>query len=152
MRGDDEVIRPILGKNPSRFARPTSSSSIIRSRSPDITTRSRLSYDSEIPENKVKQNKTEYAIKADDKVEGNYRGRGKWYPGKITRDRGDGTYDISYDDGESEMRVTSDMIRPRDSELGSSIKKAVRLEEGDKIEGNYRGRGKWYPGKITRDR
>ena len=45
------------------------------------------------------------------KVEGNYRGRGKWYPGKISRDRGDGTYDIKYDDGESESRVEKDMIR-----------------------------------------
>ena len=46
-----------------------------------------------------------------DKVEANYRGRGKWYPGKITKDRRDGTYDISYDDGESEARVPEDMIR-----------------------------------------
>ncbi len=45
------------------------------------------------------------------KVEGNYRGRGKWFSGKISRDRGDGTYDISYDDGESEMRVDTNMIR-----------------------------------------
>jgi hypothetical protein len=44
-------------------------------------------------------------------VEANYRGRGKWYKGKVTRDRGDNTFDIRYDDGESEMRVTEDMIR-----------------------------------------
>jgi len=86
------------------------------------------------------------------KVEGNYRGRGKWYPGKITRDRGDGTYDISYDDGESETRVEKDLIRLKDSGEMSSPKKGSRFEEGDKVEGNYRGRGKWYPGKITRDR
>jgi Ca2+-binding EF-hand superfamily protein len=27
-----------------------------------------------------------------------------------------------------------------------------RVEEGSKIEGNYRGKGKWYTGKVTRDR
>ncbi len=34
-----------------------------------------------------------------DKIEADYRGRGKFYPGKISRDRGDDTYDIAYDDG-----------------------------------------------------
>ena len=44
-------------------------------------------------------------------VEGNYRGRGKWYPGKISRDNEDGTYDIKYVDGESEYRVEKDMMK-----------------------------------------
>ena len=34
-----------------------------------------------------------------DKIEADYRGRGKFYPGKISRDRGDDSYDIDYDDG-----------------------------------------------------
>jgi hypothetical protein len=46
-----------------------------------------------------------------DEIEDKYCGRGKWFPGKISRDRGDGTYDIFYNDGESEMRVPEDMIR-----------------------------------------
>jgi ATP-dependent Clp protease protease subunit len=33
-------------------------------------------------------------------VEANFKGRGKYYPGRISRDRGDGTFDIDYDDGE----------------------------------------------------
>jgi hypothetical protein len=45
------------------------------------------------------------------KVEANYRGRGKWYAGKISKDRGDGTFDVAYDDGESETRVAPDYIR-----------------------------------------
>ena len=45
------------------------------------------------------------------KVEGSYRGRGKWYPGKVTRDRGDGTFDVAYDDGESETRVEESLLR-----------------------------------------
>ena len=45
------------------------------------------------------------------KVEANFKGRGMWYSGKIARDRGDGTYDISYDNGDSERRVKESLIR-----------------------------------------
>ena len=83
-----------------------------------------------------------------DKIEADYRGRGKFYPGKISRDRGDDTYDIDYDDGERETRVSKRLIRSKDGGSGSSDK----LEEGDKVEARYRGREKYYPGKITRDR
>jgi len=89
-----------------------------------------------------------------DKVEARYRGRSKWYPGKISRDRGDGTFDIDYDDGEKETRVDKELIRLlAGSDRPSSPKRdSGRLEEGAKVEGNYRARGKWYPGKISRDR
>merc|ERR1719197_51751 len=86
-------------------------------------------------------------IREGDKVEARYRGREKYYPGKITRDRGDGTYDISYDDGERETRVEERLIKKKDGGGGSDS-----FREGDKIEADYRGRGKFYPGKISRDR
>ena len=35
-------------------------------------------------------------------VEANYGGEGEWFPGKITKVRGDGTYDILYNDGDKE--------------------------------------------------
>ena len=84
-----------------------------------------------------------------DKVQGNYRGKGKWYSGKIIRDRPDGTYDIDYDDGESETRVDTTYIRRI---MSDKAVKPTRIEEGSKVEGNYRGKGKWFAGKITRDR
>ena len=89
-----------------------------------------------------------------DKVEADYRGRGKFYPGKITRDRGDDTYDISYDDGERETRVAKRLIRKKDRSRSRSRspRGGGRLREGDKIEADYRGRGKFYPAKISRDR
>jgi len=55
------------------------------------------------------------------KVEVNYRGQGKWYPGKIVRDRGDGTFDIAYDDGESEVRVSEDSIQLMGSGAGNDV-------------------------------
>jgi Ca2+-binding EF-hand superfamily protein len=54
------------------------------------------------------------SFEADDKVEANYKGKGKYYPGKISRARLNGTYDIAYDDGERESGVEGEMIRSRD--------------------------------------
>ena len=46
-----------------------------------------------------------------DKVEGNYRGRGRWHPGRIKRVNNDDSYDIDYDDGEKEARMRPEMVR-----------------------------------------
>ena len=67
-----------------------------------------------------------------DKVEADYRGRGKFYKGKISRDRGDDTYDIAYDDGERELRVAKRLIRKLDGGSSDSFR------EGDKVEADYR--------------
>jgi len=37
--------------------------------------------------------------------------KGRWYPGVITVDRNDNTYDVMYDDGEKEIRIASTNIR-----------------------------------------
>jgi hypothetical protein len=44
-------------------------------------------------------------------VEGNYRGKGKWYPGRINRVNRDGTVDIDYNDGEKETKVEESLVR-----------------------------------------
>jgi Ca2+-binding EF-hand superfamily protein len=44
-------------------------------------------------------------------VEANYRGKGRYFPGKISRNHGNGTYDINYDDGEIEVKVKADLIK-----------------------------------------
>ena len=45
-----------------------------------------------------------------DTVEAKYRGR-RYYPGKISRDCGEGKYDIAYDDGDRERGVEARLIR-----------------------------------------
>ena len=45
-----------------------------------------------------------------DTVEAKYRGR-KYYPGKISRDCGEGKYDIAYDDGDEEENGYARLIR-----------------------------------------
>ena len=83
-----------------------------------------------------------------DKVEGNYKGKGKWYAGRIQKVRLDGTYDIAYNDGEQEIRVSEELVRAIES--SDSRPKAVVLSEGMRVEANYKGKGKWYPGIIKR--
>jgi hypothetical protein len=90
------------------------------------------------------------------KIEARYRGRSKWYPGKIRRINRDGTFDIIYDDGEREIGVDSNMIRKLEESLSASRgqrnDRNRRFEEGMKVESNYRGRGKWFPAVISRER
>ena len=45
------------------------------------------------------------------RVEVKYHGADTWYPGTIETDNGDQTYNIAYDDGDKEARVTPDFIR-----------------------------------------
>lgn len=47
-----------------------------------------------------------------DKVEARYRGKTKYYPGRVLMTRLDGTYDIAYDDGETERNVCATFVRP----------------------------------------
>ena len=54
-------------------------------------------------------------FRRDERVEARYRGRAKYYRGRIARERGDSLYDIDYDDGESETRVAAHLIRSLES-------------------------------------
>jgi hypothetical protein len=54
-------------------------------------------------------------------VEADYRGRGKFFPGKISRVRLNGTYDIDYDDGEKELGIAKDMIRVKARYVGFGV-------------------------------
>ena len=45
------------------------------------------------------------------KIEARYGGKQKWYKGAIAKVNGNGTYDIKYEDGDSERAVRTDFIR-----------------------------------------
>lgn len=79
------------------------------------------------------------------RVTANWRGRGKYYPGYIAQENNDGTYDVNYDDGERETRVDAFRIIPHDGI-------EIEYRDGDRVEVNYRGKGKYYPGRIQRAR
>ena len=52
-------------------------------------------------------------LREGDKVEARFGGRDKWYAGKITNARSDGTFDILYEDGDTERRVKKRLIRKK---------------------------------------
>ena len=54
-------------------------------------------------------------------VEVDFKGRGKFYPGRVKKDRGDGTYNIDYNDGEQEVRVPEERIRVKDVAKAATI-------------------------------
>jgi hypothetical protein len=80
----------------------------------------------------------------------------------------DGTLDIDYDDGEKEKKVDTKLVRklPMDAvkenlnedtrseggNAGSSEKGKIEFKDGEKIEANYKGKGKWHAGKIGKVR
>ena len=86
-------------------------------------------------------------LREGDKIEARYRGRSRYYPGRIARDRGDGSYDVDYDDGEKETRVLEELIKktgggdsPRDDSRSPRGRRGSLLSEGDSIEARYRMR------------
>ena len=83
-------------------------------------------------------------------VTANFKGRGKWFPGKITRVNRDGTFDIKFDDGDSDFAVPRFRVRPVAKKGGSGGGSSDRLEKDTEVTVNFKGRGRWFPGKITR--
>jgi hypothetical protein len=90
-----------------------------------------------------------------DKVECNYRGRGRWYPGIISDIHTDGTYKIDYNDGDTERYIHRTMIRISEGE--DKVKENVEQDKGDdciregtRVKVNFKGEGIWYPGTVER--
>lgn len=87
-----------------------------------------------------------------DDVEVRYRRGIKWYPGKVYKyNINENTYDISYDDGEFEKNVNIKNIR-KYNRVKNNYHKENLYRENQKIQANFRGKGKWYSGKILRCR
>lgn len=87
-------------------------------------------------------------------VEARYKGRTHYSPGKITRVHRDGLCDILYDSGEKERKVDPSLVRKAGSARSSSSLERRRrstesILDGDAVEANYRGKGKYYPGRVA---
>ena len=104
-----------------------------------------------LAESSAKELRSEYGIlKERDKIEANYKGRGRWYPGVVQKSNSDGSFDIHYDDGEIELNVVRTMIRQlEESKLDGSLRNGTKgFAVGTIVEGNYKGKGRWFPGTI----
>lgn len=73
-----------------------------------------------------------------DRVEARFQGNAAFYPGKISRVQTDGTYDVVYDDGDSELRVKSQFIRQlKSSSSSTSQPKTVRNAKDDDYDDDF---------------
>ena len=66
------------------------------------------------------------------RVEVNFRGRGKYFAGVVSRVRGNGNVDVIYDDGESESNVGTDMIR----DIGNGSRDSKRPKSASRRRGD----------------
>ena len=92
----------------------------------------------------------EGAFREGDAVEADFRGRGRYYAGKITSVREDGSYDVLYDDGDAEACVAPESVRRRSEEPEAARPETGEpaFSVGDAVDARYRGRAKTYPGAI----
>jgi hypothetical protein len=81
------------------------------------------------------------------KVEVQYRGGTTWYPGTVAADNGDQTYDIAYDDGDKESRVTPDYIREPD--CAPFAERPIFFNPGDAVWWKSLS-GTWTKGVVAR--
>ena len=94
----------------------------------------------------------EDAFREGDAVEADFRGRGRYYAGKITSVREDGSYDVLYDDGDAEACVAPESVRRRSEEPEAARPETGEpaFSVGDAVDARYRGRAKTYPGAIEK--
>jgi hypothetical protein len=76
-------------------------------------------------------------------VQARFGGKAEHYSGKIVRENGDGTFEIRYDDGDTEKKVPLDLI--------SAAAVAGQFAVGEKIEARFGGKDKYYSGVIVSD-
>ena len=74
------------------------------------------------------------ALRVGDKVEAQFKGKGKAYPATVKKDNGDGTYALDYDDGDKEDAAKAEHIKAMSG--GSSF------APGDRVEAQFNGKGK----------
>lgn len=110
------------------------------------------------------------------KIEGRYRGKGRWYKGRIVGTNPDGTYDVRYEDGDEDLRLETSALKSADDEntseplnsrysggggrverddggergVNNSRRVSQTVRTGDAIEARYRGGSKWYDGVVKK--
>ena len=82
---------------------------------------------------------------------------GKWYSGSITRVNSSGTYDVAFNDGDEECNVAEHLIRAKTEyestpDEACDVAASSKFSKGDRVEAQFRGRSRWYVGKVVRVR
>ena len=83
-------------------------------------------------------------FKEGDTVESRHGGQGQWFGAKVTAAHGDGSCDLTYDDGDKEKKVLRHRIRRKGD------KDRPTLTEGEVVDCRHGGGKKLFPGKIAK--
>lgn len=91
-----------------------------------------------------------------DKVEGRYKGGHRWYPGVVQAIHCNGTYDIRYNDGDTEREVAHSLVRGKGVVSVDSLEDTAALTKGefvrgDKVEARLGGRSRWFRATVERE-
>jgi hypothetical protein len=93
-----------------------------------------------------------------DKVEARCKGSTKYYAGKIRSDNRDGTYDVSFDDGDRDKMVPKRSIKKVGGGGGGGGGRSGGGDDDDdglfvgaQVEAKCKGSSKHYPGTIMKD-
>ena len=81
------------------------------------------------------------ALQVGAKVECKFGSKGRWYPGVIEAENGDGTYAVLFDDGDKEPKAKPENLRPLGAPASSGG--AAGLVAGAKVEAKFGGKGKF---------
>lgn len=90
---------------------PRTGSSVSTHSTPRETSREARERERQQQEYKRTESSTTDDFRVGSRVEARYKGGAKYYPGKISRVRLDGSFDVEYDDGECESRIGKLLIR-----------------------------------------
>jgi hypothetical protein len=111
---------------------------------------------------------TSGGFEAGTQVLARYKGKKKWYPGTVMKRNDDGSYEIMYDDGDTESGVSADFVKAAEDNPSKTSKRRGEQQEdaapapapaaraakvfgkGDKIEALYKGKKNWYSGVVDR--
>jgi len=66
------------------------------------------------------------------RVEVDFKSQGHWFPGVVTKDRGDGTYNVEFDDGDKEAGVEEERIVHSEMIPDPTCKRLKRLARKEK--------------------
>ncbi|CAM9788991.1 unnamed protein product, partial [Discosporangium mesarthrocarpum] len=116
---------------------------------------------------------TDQHFRVGDEVEARFRGRAKWFLGKIKAAHRDGTFDIHYTNGDRESNVEPRLIRRHEESRGSGGKSSHSRERGggrarggesnsdgnqeqipgvgDSVEARFRGKSRWFGARVMRE-
>ena len=77
------------------------------------------------------------------RVEARYRGRARYYPGVLSRENGDGSWAVAYDDGDAEGAVPAALI--------ATARRRASSRRATRSRGRIEGGPRYYPGEVVAD-